>query len=89
MWNKNRCKKYSSNVQIMFPRRKQTANFAMDTVGMSARLDRGREGFSKKEGSGPVNWKRDRRNRYIVMGAQTMGTTYHSVRVQIFQRREH
>lgn len=62
--------------------------FAMDIVGMSERLDRGREGFSKKEGSGPVNWKRDRRNRYAVMGAQTMGTTYHSVRVHIFRRRD-
>lgn len=41
----------------------------------------GRRGSVQKLGSGPVNWKTERRKRYTAMGPQNRGTMYHAVRV--------
>jgi len=84
MWNKNRCSVYSRMVQMRFPRKKHTKVFATESTGMRDRYAIGNAGLSIKLGRGPVNWKRDRRNKYAVTGAQNRGTTYHSVRVHIY-----
>lgn len=83
MWNRNRCKVYSSNVQMKFPRKKQRSVFTIESGVIDKSWSIGSAALSKKEGRGPVNWNSDRKNRYAVMGPHTMGTTYHSVRVHI------
>lgn len=84
MWNKNRCSEYSKMVQMRFPRKKHAKVFTTDSAGMRDRYAIGNAGLSMKLGRGPVNWKRVRRNKYTVIGAQNIGTTYHSVRVHIY-----
>jgi hypothetical protein len=84
MWNKKRCNVYSRMVQIKFPRKKHANVFATESAVTTDKYDIGSAGLSKKLGRGPVNWKRDRKNRYAVIGAQNRGTTYHSVRVHIY-----
>ena len=83
MWNKNRCMPYSSIVQMMFPMKKHAIVLAHESAGMAEMEWKGSHGLDVKGGSGPVNWKAERRNRLAVMGAQKRGTTYQTVRVQI------
>ena len=84
MWNKNRCIVYSRMVQMKFPRKKHANVFATESAAMRDKYVIGRAGLSKKLGRGPVNWKRDRKNKYAATGVQNRGTTYHSVRVHIY-----
>lgn len=74
---------YSSTVQMKFPRKKQSIVLTTESAVSDDRYERGKAGCSKNVGNGPVNWNIDRKNRYAVMGAHTIGMTYHSVRVHI------
>lgn len=66
---------------MKFPKKKHgsvLANASNVTVDVS---DNGSRGLDRKVGMGPLNWSIDRRNRFAVIGSQTSGTTYHTVRV--------
>ena len=68
---------------MKFPIKKHISVLTSESAGITCHAEIGSAGCSKKLGRGPVNWKTDRKNRYTVIGAQNMGTTYHSVRVHI------
>lgn len=62
---------------MIFPVKKQIKVFTYDSRGMLESAEIGSAGLSVKAGIGPVNWKMERRKRYIVMGSQMMGMTHH------------
>jgi hypothetical protein len=54
---------------------------------MLDRADKGRAALTVKAGRGPANCKRERRKRYVLMGPQISGTTYHFATVQSWRDR--
>lgn len=57
------------------------------SIGMLDRADKGRAALTVKAGRGPANCKRERRKRYVLMGPQISGTTYHFATVQSWRDR--
>lgn len=74
-------------VQMMLPMKKQAIVLITESTGIADNACRGRAGWTKKLGKGPVNWNKERKKRYSVMGVQKMGTTNHVVRVRIYKTR--
>ena len=94
MWNKNRWKTYSRIVHTILPRKNAGTAYA-DAIGAmrpATSALRGAAGSTVKGGReyGPrENWTKERMKMYVAMGSQTVGTTYHAVRVKIYGAYEH
>lgn len=83
MWKRNLCIEYSRKVKKKFPKMYKGIAFAMVVADTEVMNNRGRRGFSVKEGSGCSNWTVPLQSRYPAIGSQNNGTMYHSVLVKI------
>lgn len=83
MWKRKRCIPYSNTVQKKLPKKKQSMVLANASVDTWDSTESGNRGASRKVGIGMVKCVAERKKRLIAMGSQTMGTTYHDVRVHI------
>jgi hypothetical protein len=66
--------------------KKQTSVLTHESNGMVCSEFKGSRGLDVNAGRGPVNWSAERRNRFAVIGPQNRGTTYQTVRVQIWEQ---
>jgi len=82
MWKRNLCIVYSRKVKKKFPKMYNGVAFAMVVSDTEEMSDRGRSGFSVKEGKGRSNWTAPLQRRYPAIGNQIIGTMYHWVLVK-------
>ena len=82
MWKRNLCIVYSRKVKKKFPKMYNGAAFAIVVADTEEMSDRGRSGFSVKEGKGCSSWTVPLHRKYPAIGNQNMGTMYHWVLVK-------